>query len=190
MCRITIAHTVRHRISSASLSKRFLTEPFGTYYNLQLLPNDINPSPKKDLDYLGRNSSIFRVPTNSLTSKSDKGPSEKWPSNRVCRMVRDCGWLKSMRAVCGSKIQSVTNETLTSTRLNIGAELRYGTVLSWVQKHTRKPRCTDTINFFLNTMANIGPQMIDSTDENGATTRGPFNVFKPTFGERSFDENN
>jgi hypothetical protein len=39
-------------------------------------------------------------------------------------------------------------------------------------------------------MANFGPQMIDSTDANGATTRGLFNIFKPIFGERSFDESN
>jgi hypothetical protein len=39
-------------------------------------------------------------------------------------------------------------------------------------------------------MANIGPQMIDSTDANSATTRGHFNKLKPTFGERSFDESN
>jgi hypothetical protein len=39
-------------------------------------------------------------------------------------------------------------------------------------------------------MANIGSQMIDSTDGNGATTRGLFNILKPTFEERSFDESN
>jgi hypothetical protein len=36
-----------------------------------------------------------------------------------------------------------------------------------------------------NTMANIGPQMIDSTDANGATTRELFNILKQTFEERS-----
>jgi hypothetical protein len=39
-------------------------------------------------------------------------------------------------------------------------------------------------------MAIIDPQMIDFTDANGATTRGHFNILKPTFGERSFDESN
>jgi hypothetical protein len=39
-------------------------------------------------------------------------------------------------------------------------------------------------------MANIGPQTIDSTDANGVTTRGLFNILKPTFEERSFDESN
>jgi hypothetical protein len=32
--------------------------------------------------------------------------------------------------------------------------------------------------------------MIDSTDANRATTRGLFNILKPNFGERSFDESN
>jgi hypothetical protein len=51
-------------------------------------------------------------------------------------------------------------------------------------------RTTKDQSFFLITMANIGPQMVDSTDANGATTRGLFNVLKPTFGEKSFDESN
>jgi hypothetical protein len=37
MCRITIAHTIRHRISSASLFKHLSNEPFETYYNRRLL---------------------------------------------------------------------------------------------------------------------------------------------------------
>jgi hypothetical protein len=37
-------------------------------------------------------------------------------------------------------------------------------------------------------MANISPRIIDSTEANGATTRGLYNILKPTFGERSFDE--
>jgi hypothetical protein len=45
-------------------------------------------------------------------------------------------------------------------------------------------------SFFLNIMANIGLQMIDSTDAKGATKRGLFNILKPTFGERFFDESN
>jgi hypothetical protein len=36
MCRITIAHTIRHRISSASLFKRLSIEPFDKYYNRRL----------------------------------------------------------------------------------------------------------------------------------------------------------
>jgi hypothetical protein len=51
-------------------------------------------------------------------------------------------------------------------------------------------RTTKNQSFFLNTMANIGPQMIDSTDAKCATTRGLFNILKPTFGERPFDESN
>jgi hypothetical protein len=39
-------------------------------------------------------------------------------------------------------------------------------------------------------MVNIGPQMIDSTDANGTTTRGLFYILKPTFEEGSFDESN
>jgi hypothetical protein len=37
MCRITIAHAIRHRISSATLFKRLSIEPFDTYYNRRLL---------------------------------------------------------------------------------------------------------------------------------------------------------
>jgi hypothetical protein len=36
MCRITIAHAIRHRLSSASLFKRLAMEPFDTYYNRRL----------------------------------------------------------------------------------------------------------------------------------------------------------
>jgi hypothetical protein len=45
-------------------------------------------------------------------------------------------------------------------------------------------------SFFLNTVTNFGPQMIDSTDAKGATKWALFNVLNPTFGERSFDESN
>jgi hypothetical protein len=37
MCRITIAHTIRLRISSASLFKRLSIEPLDAYYNRRLL---------------------------------------------------------------------------------------------------------------------------------------------------------
>jgi hypothetical protein len=37
MCRITIAHKIRHRISSASLFKRLSVEPFDKDYNRRLL---------------------------------------------------------------------------------------------------------------------------------------------------------
>jgi hypothetical protein len=64
MCRITIAHLIRHRISSASLLQRLSIEPF--------VAADRN----------------------------------QW------------------RAVCGSKMPSATNETPTSSRQDIWAELR------------------------------------------------------------------
>jgi hypothetical protein len=37
MCRITIAYSIRHRVSSASLIKRLAIEPFDTFYNRRLL---------------------------------------------------------------------------------------------------------------------------------------------------------
>ena len=37
MCRITIAHTIRHHISTESLLKRLGIEPFDTYYHRRLL---------------------------------------------------------------------------------------------------------------------------------------------------------
>jgi hypothetical protein len=37
MCCITIAHTIRNHLSSASLFKRLSIEPFDTYYNRRLL---------------------------------------------------------------------------------------------------------------------------------------------------------
>jgi hypothetical protein len=42
------------------------------------------------------------------------------------------------RAICGSKMPSATKETPTSSRQDIRVVLRYGTILSWVQKLTRK----------------------------------------------------
>jgi hypothetical protein len=40
--------------------------------------------------------------------------------------------------ICGSKMPSATKETPTSSRRDIWAKLRYGTVTSWVQKLARK----------------------------------------------------
>jgi hypothetical protein len=37
MCLITIAHAIRHHISSASFFKNFAIEPFDNYYNRRLL---------------------------------------------------------------------------------------------------------------------------------------------------------
>jgi hypothetical protein len=37
MCRITIAHKIRHRLSSASLFKRLANELFDTYYNRRII---------------------------------------------------------------------------------------------------------------------------------------------------------
>jgi hypothetical protein len=37
MCRITIAHKIRHRVSSASLFKRLSIEPLDKYYHCRLL---------------------------------------------------------------------------------------------------------------------------------------------------------
>jgi hypothetical protein len=42
------------------------------------------------------------------------------------------------RAVCGSKMLSATNETPASSRQDIWAELRYGTLPSGVKKLTKK----------------------------------------------------
>jgi hypothetical protein len=42
------------------------------------------------------------------------------------------------RATCSSKMPSATEETPTSSRQDIWAELRYGTIPSWLQKLTRK----------------------------------------------------
>jgi hypothetical protein len=49
-------------------------------------------------------------------------------------------------------------------------------------------RTTEDPSFFLSTMANIFPQMIDSTDAKGATTRGLFSILKPTVRDRSTEE--
>ena len=37
MCRITIAHTIRHRITTSSLFAKLEIDPLGTYYNRRLL---------------------------------------------------------------------------------------------------------------------------------------------------------
>jgi hypothetical protein len=39
-------------------------------------------------------------------------------------------------------------------------------------------------------MANIGPQIIDSTDAKGEIKPRLFNILKPTFGEGPFEESN
>jgi hypothetical protein len=45
-------------------------------------------------------------------------------------------------------------------------------------------------SFFRRNMANIGPQMIDSTHAKADTTRGLFNMLKLTFGEGYLNESN
>jgi hypothetical protein len=76
MCRTTIAHSIRHCISSASLFKRLAIEPFDTYQpstssmDRPRRQNAINPSPKKNIDLSGRRSSTSRVLSNELEPNS------------------------------------------------------------------------------------------------------------------------
>jgi hypothetical protein len=84
----------------------------------------MNPSPQKNIDLLGRQSSTSWIPTIELGPNYEKAlqinnlPTElvKWRE-----MVAD---RNQWRAVCGSKKPSTTKETLTSSRQDIWAELR------------------------------------------------------------------
>jgi hypothetical protein len=136
MCRITIAHTIRHRISSASLFKRLSIQPFDTYYNRRLFdgqamrPNAINPFPKKFLTSWVDNPRPLGCPqmnwgrTLKKALQSNDLPIEfvKWRELASDR--------NQWRAICGSKTPSTTKETPTFSRQDIRAKLRYGNVPS------------------------------------------------------------
>jgi hypothetical protein len=86
---VTIQYVrIRRHASSACLFKRLAIEPFDTFYNRRLLRwtghisrMPLNPSPKKNIELLGRQSSTSQVPTNKLGPNSEKGTSEHRPSN-------------------------------------------------------------------------------------------------------------
>jgi hypothetical protein len=61
MCRITIAHTTRHHVSSASLFKCLSIEPFDKYYNRRLL---------RWTGHVAR-MPLIRAPRRTLTSRVD-----------------------------------------------------------------------------------------------------------------------
>jgi hypothetical protein len=69
MCRITIADTIRHRISSASLFKRLSIEPFDKYYNRRLL---------RWTGHIAR-MPFTRAPRKILTSSVDNPRPLGWP---------------------------------------------------------------------------------------------------------------
>jgi hypothetical protein len=145
MCRISIAHTIRHRISSASLFKRLSIELFDTYYDRRLL---------RWTGHVAR-MPLTRAPRFFLTSWVDNPrplgcPQIKWgrtlkkalqsydlPTEffKWREMVAD---RNQWRALEGSKTPSTTKETPTSSRQDIWAELRYGIIPSWIQRFTRK----------------------------------------------------
>jgi hypothetical protein len=100
MCRITIAHTIRHRIPSASFIKRLSIEPFDTYYSRRLLRwtghvarMPLTRAPRKVLTSWVDN---LEVAHNWTGAELWKDHSETWPSNWLCKMALDGGWSKSM----------------------------------------------------------------------------------------------
>jgi hypothetical protein len=82
MCRITTAHTILHRISSASLFKRLSIEPFDAYYNRRLL---------RWTSHVAR-MPLTRAPRKILTSWVDNPrplgcPQMNWGRTRTLRAV-------------------------------------------------------------------------------------------------------
>jgi hypothetical protein len=80
------------------------------------------------------------MPTNELGPKFEKGPSPFGVMTFQMSLLNCARWhdRNQWRTICGSKISSATKETPTSSRQDIRAELRYGTIPSWVQKLTRE----------------------------------------------------
>jgi hypothetical protein len=135
MCRITIAQTIRHRISSASLFKRLSIEPFDAYYNRRLLrwtghvaQMPLTRAPRKVLNSWVDNTRPLGCPqmnwgrTLKKVLQSYDLPTEfvKWGERVADR--------NQWRAIRGSKTPSTTKETLASSRQDIWAKLRHGTV--------------------------------------------------------------
>jgi hypothetical protein len=137
MCRITIAHTTRHHVLSASLFKCLSIEPFDKKCNCRLLRWACHVT----------RMSLIRAPRKILSSWVDNPRPLGCPQMNWCRTLKNAlqsnelptefvKWREIVadrnqrRAVCGSKMPSATEEKPTSSRQNIWAELRYGTVLS------------------------------------------------------------
>jgi hypothetical protein len=146
MCRIIIAYTIRHRISSASLFKRLSIEPFDRYYYRRLLRWTghvdrlrLTRAPRKILTSWVDNPRPLGCPqinsgrTLKKALQSYDLPTDfvKWREMAADRNQR--------RAICGSKMPSTTKET--PTRQDIWAELRYKNLNGnnrWANKMNKK----------------------------------------------------
>ena len=80
MCRITMAHTIRHRISSENLFKRLHIEPLETYYHRRILrwADHVSRMPtheqgsKETSDWMGGQLPTYRLPPNDLGPNTKK----------------------------------------------------------------------------------------------------------------------
>ena len=135
MCRITIAHTIRHHISSASLFKRLAVEPFDTYYYRRLL---------RWAGHVARMPST-RAPRKLLTCWVDNPrplgcPQMNWGRTLKKALLRNdlpsefVKWRdiaadrSQWRVICGSSGTSGTQQTPdTTSRQAIWDKLRHGT---------------------------------------------------------------
>ena len=132
MCRITIAHTIRHHISTDSLLKRLGIEPIDTYYHRRLLRwaghvsrMPLTRAPRKLLTGWVEHSRPIGCPqmtwgrTLKKALKSAKLPTDfvQW---RTAAADRD-----QWRVICGSKSRT-HKETPNLSRRAIWDELRYG----------------------------------------------------------------
>jgi hypothetical protein len=135
VCRITIAHTIRHRISSFNLFEHLSIEPFDKSYNRRLLRwtghvarMPLTRAPRKMLTCWVDNPRPLGCPQMNWGRALVKAlqsydlPTEfvKWREIAADR--------NQWHAICGSKMPSATKETLISSRQDILAKLRYGTV--------------------------------------------------------------
>ena len=132
MCRITIAHTIRHHISTDSLLKRLGVEPLDTYYHRRLLRwaghvsrMPLTRAPRKLLTGWVEHPRPIGCPqmtrgrTLKKALKSVKLPTDfiQW---RIAAADRD-----QWRVICGSKSR-IQKETPNLSRRAIWDELRYG----------------------------------------------------------------
>ena len=132
MCRVTIAHTIRHHISTDSLLKRLGIEPFDTYYHRRLLRwaghvsrMPLTRAPRKLLTGWVEHSRPIGCPQMTWgralkkVLKSVKLPTDfvQW---RTAAADRD-----QWRVICGSKSRT-QKETPNLSRCAIWDKPRYG----------------------------------------------------------------
>ena len=134
MCRITMAHTIRHRISSENLLKRLHIEPLDTYYHRRILRwaghvsrMPMSRAPRKLLTGWVANSRPIGCPQMTWGRTLKKallcnGLSSEFTKWRELAANRD-----QWRVICGSTSRHTKNKAqLITSRQAIWTELRNG----------------------------------------------------------------